>query len=97
MKPSCGDEPVSFILDVRHMFFVFQTAAQMWVLNRSAAVGTITIRVQGLELSHEKFVDLCVLCGCDYTGSIKGIGPKKALGLVRQVRTRAFVDNPTDS
>lgn len=42
--------------------------------------------VQGLELSHEKFIDLCVLCGCDYTGSIKGIGPKKALALVRQVR-----------
>ncbi|CAM9543146.1 unnamed protein product [Ectocarpus sp. 6 AP-2014] len=40
--------------------------------------------LQGLELSHEKFVDLCVLCGCDYTGSIKGIGPKKALALVRQ-------------
>lgn len=41
--------------------------------------------VQGLELTHEKFIDLCVLCGCDYTGSIKGIGPKKALALVRQV------------
>eukprot|EP00903_Cladosiphon_okamuranus_P016676 g15377.t1 len=40
--------------------------------------------LQGLELSHEKFVDLCVLCGCDYTGSIKGIGPKKALALIRQ-------------
>ncbi|CAM9269597.1 unnamed protein product [Scytosiphon promiscuus] len=40
--------------------------------------------LQGLELTHEKFIDLCVLCGCDYTGSIKGIGPKKALNLVRQ-------------
>lgn len=50
----------------------------------------ITINAQGLELSHEKFVDLCVLCGCDYTGSIKGIGPKKALALVRQVRTSFF-------
>eukprot|EP00904_Undaria_pinnatifida_P004618 jgi/Undpi1/14157/HiC_scaffold_9.g03808.m1 len=40
--------------------------------------------LQGLDLPHEKFIDLCVLCGCDYTGSIKGIGPKKALALIRQ-------------
>ena len=40
---------------------------------------------QGLDFSHEKFVDLCILCGCDYTGSIKGIGPKKAFALIRQV------------
>ncbi|CAM9679216.1 unnamed protein product [Laminaria digitata] len=40
--------------------------------------------LQGLDLSQEKFIDLCVLCGCDYTGSIKGIGPKKALALIRQ-------------
>ncbi|CAM9446219.1 unnamed protein product [Choristocarpus tenellus] len=40
--------------------------------------------LQGLDLSYEKFVDLCILCGCDYTGSIKGIGPKKALNLIRQ-------------
>lgn len=61
--------------------------------NPLAVVRTITVRVQGLELTHEKFVDLCVLCGCDYTGSIKGIGPKKALALVRQVRT---CSNPED-
>lgn len=41
---------------------------------------------QGLDFSHEKFVDLCILCGCDYTGSIKGIGPKKAFALIRQVK-----------
>lgn len=43
---------------------------------------------QGLDLTHERFVDLCILCGCDYTGSIKGIGPKKALNLIRQVKRR---------
>lgn len=61
-------------------------AAVLWVVNQSAVVPTMAMYVQGLELSHEKFIDLCVLCGCDYTGSIKGIGPKKALALVRQVR-----------
>lgn len=48
-------------------------------------VATTASCVQGLDLSHDKFIDLCILCGCDYTGSIKGIGPKKALALIRQV------------
>lgn len=37
-----------------------------------------------LELSYEQFVDLCILCGCDYCGSIRGIGPKTALKLIRK-------------
>jgi flap endonuclease-1 len=42
------------------------------------------VMLAGLELTYEQFVDLCILCGCDYCGSIKGIGPKTALKLVRQ-------------
>ena len=38
----------------------------------------------GLNLSIEQFTDLCILCGCDYTSSIKGIGPVKALSLIRE-------------
>ena len=26
-----------------------------------------------LELSHNEFVDLCILCGCDYTDTIQGV------------------------
>jgi len=37
-----------------------------------------------LELSQEEFIDLCILLGCDYCDSIKGIGPKKAINLIRQ-------------
>ena len=29
----------------------------------------------GLQIDMAQFVDLCILCGCDYTDSIKGIGP----------------------
>lgn len=39
--------------------------------------------LSGLELTYEQFVDLCILCGCDYCSSIKGIGPKTALKLIR--------------
>lgn len=39
--------------------------------------------IQGLGLTHDQFVDLCILLGCDYCDSIKGIGPKTALKLIR--------------
>ena len=34
--------------------------------------------LQELELTYDKFVDLCILCGCDYTTKIRGIGVEKA-------------------
>ncbi|OWR49767.1 flap endonuclease-1 [Danaus plexippus plexippus] len=35
----------------------------------------------------ELFIDLCILLGCDYCGSIKGIGPKRAIELIKQHRS----------
>lgn len=43
------------------------------------------LMLTGLGLTYPEFIDLCILCGCDYTESIKGIGPKTALKLIRQV------------
>ncbi|CAB9507084.1 Flap endonuclease 1 [Seminavis robusta] len=40
--------------------------------------------IDGLELTHEQFVDLCIMLGCDYCDSIKGVGPKTALKLIRE-------------
>ena len=37
-----------------------------------------------LEMTHEQFVDLCILLGCDYCDSIRGIGPKRAFELIKQ-------------
>jgi len=33
-----------------------------------------------------QFTDLCILLGCDYCDSIKGIGQKRALDLIKQHR-----------
>ncbi len=38
----------------------------------------------GLNMTKEQFIDLCILCGCDYCENIKGIGPKTALKLIRE-------------
>ncbi|NXQ75265.1 FEN1 endonuclease, partial [Quiscalus mexicanus] len=40
--------------------------------------------LQDLQLTWEQFVDLCILLGCDYCGSIRGIGPKRAVELIRE-------------
>jgi flap endonuclease-1 len=40
--------------------------------------------IAGLGLDHDQFVDLCILLGCDYCETIRGIGPKTALRLVRE-------------
>ena len=40
--------------------------------------------LEGLKLSMPQFIDLCILCGCDYTDSIKGIGPIRALALIQE-------------
>lgn len=31
-----------------------------------------------------KFIDLCILLGCDYLEPIRGVGPKSALKLIRE-------------
>lgn len=40
--------------------------------------------LQELNLTYNQFVDLCILCGCDYTENIEGIGPLTALKLINQ-------------
>ncbi|XP_017508085.3 flap endonuclease 1 [Manis javanica] len=40
--------------------------------------------LQELGLNQEQFVDLCILLGSDYCESIRGIGPKRAVDLIRK-------------
>ena len=40
-----------------------------------------------MELSHDSFVDLCILLGCDYCEHIRGIGPKRAYELIQKYKS----------
>jgi flap endonuclease-1 len=40
--------------------------------------------LEGLGLSMDSFIDLCILLGCDYCDTIRGIGPKRAFQLIKQ-------------
>ncbi|KAL5717201.1 Elongation of fatty acids protein 2 [Ranunculus cassubicifolius] len=37
-----------------------------------------------LNLTMDQFIDVCILCGCDYCDGIRGVGGQTALKLVRQ-------------
>jgi flap endonuclease-1 len=39
--------------------------------------------LDGFDLNYDQFVDLCILCGCDYTPTVDGIGPITAYKLIK--------------
>ncbi|KND03525.1 multifunctional nuclease RAD27 [Spizellomyces punctatus DAOM BR117] len=38
----------------------------------------------GLDMTMDQFIDLCILLGCDYCDSIRGIGPHRAVTLMKE-------------
>jgi len=46
--------------------------------------------LEQLQLDIDQFVDMCILCGCDYTDSIYGVGPARALEFIRKYKN---IDN----
>ena len=40
--------------------------------------------LDGLGLSMDQFVDLCILLGCDYCDKIRGVGPKSAYKMIQE-------------
>lgn len=42
--------------------------------------------LQNLDITFEQFVDLCILCGCDYTSKIYGIGHVNAYKLIKKYK-----------
>eukprot|EP00026_Physarum_polycephalum_P009814 Phypoly_transcript_09951.p1 GENE.Phypoly_transcript_09951~~Phypoly_transcript_09951.p1 ORF type:complete len:406 (+),score=86.45 Phypoly_transcript_09951:96-1220(+) len=43
--------------------------------------------LEGLKLTEDQFIDMCILLGCDYSESIKGIGPKKSFELIQKYKS----------
>jgi flap endonuclease-1 len=40
--------------------------------------------LNGMDMTYEQFVDFCILCGCDYTGTIPKVGPITAFSLLKK-------------
>jgi len=43
--------------------------------------------LDGMQVTMSQFIDICILCGCDYCPSIRGIGPKKAYEYITKFGT----------
>jgi len=43
--------------------------------------------LQGFELTYDEFLDLCILCGCDYCENIPRVGNKTAYTLIKKHRS----------
>jgi len=41
----------------------------------------------GMEIDYAQFIDLCIMLGCDYCDTIKGVGPKKAVEFIKEHKT----------
>jgi len=67
-------------LVVRHL--TFSEARKVPVLEYS-----LPRVLAGLNLSMPEFVDLCILCGTDFSDTIRGVGPKGALAAIRKHRS----------
>lgn len=40
--------------------------------------------ILGLNITHERFVDLCIMCGCDFNTNIKGVAVIKSFDLLKK-------------
>lgn len=43
--------------------------------------------LEGFEVNMEEFIDLCILLGCDYTKTVKGMGLVKAFKFIKEQKT----------
>ncbi|UJR20801.1 hypothetical protein I4U23_023914 [Adineta vaga] len=74
-------DALTFGADVLVRHLTFSEARKMPIREYS-----LSKVLQCLGISFEEFTDLCILLGCDYCDSIKGIGQKRALDLIKQHR-----------
>jgi len=74
-------DALTFGADVLVRHLTFSEARKMPI--REFALSKV---LHGLGINFEEFTDLCILLGCDYCDTIKGIGQKRALDLIKQYR-----------
>lgn len=43
--------------------------------------------LKGLELKYDEFVDLCILCGCDYCNTIPKVGPVSSYSAIKKYKS----------
>ncbi|CAJ1401380.1 unnamed protein product [Effrenium voratum] len=44
----------------------------------------LALLLEQLNITMDQFIDFCILCGCDYCDTLKGVGPSTAIKLMVQ-------------
>lgn len=52
--------------------------------NNKITVYDTNVILDKLELCYNKWVDFCILCGCDYSKRIRGMGPNNSFKLIKE-------------
>mmetsp|Transcript_59928 Transcript_59928/g.111057 ORF Transcript_59928/g.111057 Transcript_59928/m.111057 type:complete len:400 (-) Transcript_59928:164-1363(-) len=58
---------------------------------------SLALALEQLNISMDQFIDFCILSGCDYCDTVKGIGPATAMRLVVQHGSLEEVINNLDT
>ena len=56
----------------------------------------LSIALEQLNVTMEQFVDFCIMCGCDYCGTIRGVGPAGAFKSIAELKNIEAVVEATD-
>lgn len=81
MKPLCLSYDTDFLAHGVNLLSKFD--------NRSGFIEYYDIDIikKELGINTQEFIDMCVLMGCDYCKSLKGIGPMTAYKLIKKYKT----------
>ena len=58
-------------------------------IKRSDVISVITLDkvLEGFSMNHTEFIDMCILCGCDYCENLPRIGNKTAFNHIKKFKT----------
>ena len=65
-------------------------------IKRKDVLSTINMEkvLEGMNISFDEFLDICIMSGCDYCENIKGIGPNKSYQYIKEHKTiEKFVES----
>jgi flap endonuclease-1 len=57
----------------------------------------LDVALDQLDITMDQFIDFCILCGCDYADTLRGIGPHTGFKLIAEHKTIEEVINHVDA
>ena len=78
----CISEDTDILANGGNIFIRNFNASNNYIIEYS-----LTKILELLDITYEEFIDICILCGCDYTTKIKGIGPINAYKFIKKYKS----------